>query len=176
VKLRKQERETARDYVDRESHYLWGKRYLLKICEHDAAPAVELKHRQMILRLRPGTDKGKRRALVDRWYREEIKKAVPPLLAHWQPLLGVRAERFFVRRMRTLWGSCRPRRPMEPALGKFLPPVPRSRARHRGNPIHRGNGFSFSHPHDASENQQGVSPIRCQPSWFLPKKPDIGFW
>ncbi len=106
VKLRKQERETARDYVDRESHYLWGKRYLLKICEHDAAPAVELKHRQMILRLRPGTDKAKRRALVDRWYREEIKKAVPPLLAHWQPLLGVRAERFFVRRMRTLWGSC----------------------------------------------------------------------
>ena len=29
-KLREQERETPREYLDRESHYVWGKRYLLK--------------------------------------------------------------------------------------------------------------------------------------------------
>ena len=28
VKLREQERETPRDFVERESHYVWGKRYL----------------------------------------------------------------------------------------------------------------------------------------------------
>ncbi len=106
AKLRQQERETPRVFIDRESHYLWGKRYLLTICEHDAAPVIELKHRKMHLWVRPGTDEGKRRALVDRWYREQIKKAVPPLLAHWQPVLGVKVETFFVRRMRTLWGSC----------------------------------------------------------------------
>ncbi len=29
-KLREQERETPREYLDRESHYVWGKRYLLR--------------------------------------------------------------------------------------------------------------------------------------------------
>src|SRR5438105_13807457 len=29
MKLRKQERETPREYLERESHYVWGKRHLL---------------------------------------------------------------------------------------------------------------------------------------------------
>jgi len=60
----------------------------------------------MLLRVRPGTDQPKRHALVEDWYREQIKKAVPPLLARWQLLMGVRVERFFVQRMKTKWGSC----------------------------------------------------------------------
>jgi hypothetical protein len=50
-KLRGQERETAREYLDRESHFVWGKRYLLKVIECDEAPSVELKHSRMLLRL-----------------------------------------------------------------------------------------------------------------------------
>src|SRR5438874_7986585 len=41
-KFREQERETPREYLDRESHYVWGKRYLLKVMEEDAAPKVSL--------------------------------------------------------------------------------------------------------------------------------------
>ena len=54
-KLRGQQRETPREYLDRESHYVWGKRYLLRVMERDAAPTVELKHSRMLLRVRPGT-------------------------------------------------------------------------------------------------------------------------
>ncbi len=104
--LRKQERETARDYVDRESHYVWGKRYLLTISESDEPPSIELTHSRMLLRVRPRTDEDKRQALVEEWYREQLKEAVPPLLARWQPLPAVRVERFFVQRMKTKWGSC----------------------------------------------------------------------
>ncbi len=106
AKLRGQERETPREYVERESHYVWGKRYLLSIIEGDQPPAIELKHSRMILRVRPGTAEGKREALVEEWYREQIKAAVPPLLDRWQPLMGVSVERFFVQRMKTRWGSC----------------------------------------------------------------------
>jgi predicted metal-dependent hydrolase len=106
AKLREQERETPRDYVDRESHYVWGKRYLLTVIESDEPPAIELKHRRMLLRVRPGTEESKRQALVEEWYRERLKEAVPPLLARWEPLLGVRVERWFVQRMKTKWGSC----------------------------------------------------------------------
>ncbi len=105
-KLREQERETPREYIDRESHYVWGKRYLLTVREADEPPSVSLKPRRMLLKARPGTSEKKRAALIDEWYRAQIKVAVPPLLERWEMLIGVRAERFFVQRMKTKWGSC----------------------------------------------------------------------
>jgi predicted metal-dependent hydrolase len=107
-KLREQERETPREYLDRESHYLWGKRYLLKVEEKDAAPEVELKHNKMILRIRPGANQETKQAILEAWYRENLKEAVPALIAKWEPLIGVKVERFFVQRMKTKWGGCSP--------------------------------------------------------------------
>ena len=106
TRLREQEREIPREYVERESHYVWGTRYLLTVSESDEPPSIEVKHGCIHLRVRPRSDEDKRRALVEEWYRGQLKEAVSPLLARWQPLLGVRVERFFVRRMKTRWGSC----------------------------------------------------------------------
>jgi predicted metal-dependent hydrolase len=105
-KFRAQERETRRDYVDRESHYVWGKRYLLKVQEANRAPSVELKHNQMFLTVRPGAGREKREAVVTAWYRDQVRDAVTPLLEKWEPILGVHANQIIVRRMRTRWGSC----------------------------------------------------------------------
>ncbi len=107
-KLRDQERETPREYLERESHYVWGKRYLLVIAETVATPGVELTHRRMLLRVRPGTDEAKREAIVRAWYRDQLRTAVPPLIAKWEPILGVKVARFFVQQMKTKWGSCVP--------------------------------------------------------------------
>jgi predicted metal-dependent hydrolase len=107
-KLRAQQRETPREYLDRESHYVWGKRYLLKIVEEDAAPEVTLKHSKMLLRVRPGTSDETKQAIVARWYREQIKISAPDLIAKWEPKMGVKVERFFVQQMKTKWGSCNP--------------------------------------------------------------------
>lgn len=105
--LREQEREPPREYLDRESHYVWGRRYLLTVVEADRF-AVELKHNKMLLHVRPATSEDKRRAIVEAWYREQIKAAVPDLIAKWEPRLGVRVARFHVQRMKTRWGSCNP--------------------------------------------------------------------
>lgn len=107
-KLREQERETPREYLDRESHYVWGKRYLLSLVEKEAAPSVELKHRKMILQLRPAASHEKRQEVLDAWYREQLKKAAPPLIAKWEKVFGVQAGKVFVRKMKTKWGSCSP--------------------------------------------------------------------
>ena len=107
-KLREQERETPREYLDRESHYVWGKRYLLKIVEQDAAPIVSLQHSTLWLQVRPGTDEARKQAVVAEWYREQLKEAAPPLIAKWEPLMGVKVARFFVQHMKTRWGSCNP--------------------------------------------------------------------
>ena len=109
-KLREQERETCREYIDRESHYVWGKRYLLRIVEAEGAPAVELQANRIILRVRPGASSEARGAVVSRWYREQLKAAVPDLLAKWEPILRVNAQRVFVQKMKTKWGTCNPDR------------------------------------------------------------------
>lgn len=108
AKVQQQERETRREYLDRESHYVWGARYLLQLAERDQPPAVELKHRRMVLTVRAGTDAGKREAIVARWYRNQIRRVVPPLVAKWEPILGVNVERVFVQQMKTRWGGCNP--------------------------------------------------------------------
>jgi len=105
-KLQEQGREPPRAYVDRESHYVWGERYLLKVVESNEAPSIGLTHSCMLLRVRPGADEKKKQAVVEEWYRQQLKSAVPPLIAKWEPLMGVKVERFFVRRMKTRWGSC----------------------------------------------------------------------
>ena len=74
----------------------------------DGAPAVELKAGSMILRLRAGARADARGAIVSKWYREQLKTAIPDLLAKWEPILGVNAERVFVQKMKTKWETCNP--------------------------------------------------------------------
>lgn len=107
-RLQAQERETPRDYVDRESHQVWGRRYLLQVEEAAAAPRVRIHGGRLQLRVRPGADTQHRAAAVAAWYRQLLKVAVPPLVATWEPRLGVTVKCFFVQHMRTRWGSCNP--------------------------------------------------------------------
>jgi predicted metal-dependent hydrolase len=105
-KLLEQEREAPREYLNRESHYIWGDRYLLTVVEGGVPTTIELSHRKMIFRSRPGWDQAKKQARLEAWYREQLKLAVPPLVAKWERLMGVRVDRVFVQRMKTKWGSC----------------------------------------------------------------------
>ena len=106
IKFHNQVRETPREYLERESHYVWGARYLLKLVESSAAPAVELEHHHLVLRVRPGTTDQRKQAIVENWYRGQVRQAAEPLIAKWELLMGVNVERFFVQRMKTRWGSC----------------------------------------------------------------------
>lgn len=106
--LQDQERETPRDYLNRETHYVWGRRCLLTVVEANERPSVEWRHGRLTLRIRPGSEVANRAAVMDAWYREQLRAAVAALLARWQPDLGVRAERIFVQRMRTPLGELQP--------------------------------------------------------------------
>jgi predicted metal-dependent hydrolase len=105
-KFQQQERETPREYIERESHFVWGKRYLLVVIEADAAPSVELKHGRLVLRVRPSTDRAKREAILEDWYRQQLRNATPRVVEHLERLMNVKVSRFFVQRMKTKWGSC----------------------------------------------------------------------
>ena len=107
-KLREQERETHREYLDRESHYFWGKRYLLTVVEEDRVPFVEISHNRIFLHARPKMNEESKYAIFSAWYREQIKAFVPVLIATWGPIIGAVPEKIHVRKMKTKWGSCNP--------------------------------------------------------------------
>ncbi|ARU41201.1 metal-dependent hydrolase [Armatimonadetes bacterium Uphvl-Ar1] len=105
-KLQSQERITPREYVNGESHYLWGKRYLLHVFETATTPHVVLRARHLELHVRPDSTVEKRAELLETWLRQQLKSAVPKLIAKWEPKIGVEVANFYVQRMKTKWGSC----------------------------------------------------------------------
>ena len=103
-----QDRETPREYLERESHYLWGQRLLLKIEEIEAAPSVEMRHNALLLRVRPDASAETKEAVLADWYRQLVRSAAQPLIETWQARLDVTVVRLYVRQMKTRWGSCNP--------------------------------------------------------------------
>lgn len=109
AKLLGQARETPRQFVERESHYLWGRRYLLSIVEKELKPFVRLDHRRITLTVRPGSTPEKREEIMEEWHRGLLHEAVPPLIRKWETKLGVEVSGYFLQRMKTKWGSCNSR-------------------------------------------------------------------
>ncbi len=107
-KLCGQERETPREYLNRESHYLWGKRYLLKIVEREAPSAVDVQHSAILLYIRPDASQEKKQSVLDAWYRKQLKAAIPDLIALWEKRVVVRVNEFGIKKMKTKWGTCNP--------------------------------------------------------------------
>lgn len=109
TKLHHQARETPRQYVTRESHYLWGKRYLMTVIERDIKPNVMLDHKRITLSIRPGSDHAKRAQVIHDWHKSLLHQFFPPLIHKWERKLGVHVAAYFLQRMKTKWGSCNPK-------------------------------------------------------------------
>ena len=106
TKLQAQARETPRQFVERETHLLWGRRYLLSVVEKDAKPTVTRDHRRITLSVRPGSTVAKREEVMDEWHRALLHQAVPALIEKWELKLGVTVSDYFLQRMKTKWGGC----------------------------------------------------------------------
>lgn len=105
-----QARETPREFVERETHYLWGRRYLLSLRYEDVKPYVAVDHRRIAMTVRPGSSRIKRAEVLHAWQRYLLHRTIPPLIQRWEPRLGVGVDRYFLQRMKTKWGSCNARR------------------------------------------------------------------
>lgn len=106
AKLSSQAREAPRRYVERESHYLWGRRYLLTILERDVKPSVALDHRRIKLTVRPGSPASKKGAVIHQWHKSLLHDHVPALIKKWERRLKVTVDGYHLQRMKTKWGSC----------------------------------------------------------------------
>ncbi|HEY9268852.1 MAG TPA: YgjP-like metallopeptidase domain-containing protein, partial [Methylotenera sp.] len=105
-KLLNQSRETQRQFVERETHYLWGRRYLLSVVEKETKPSVTLDHRRITLIVRPDSDVQKRAEVIHEWHKSLLHEVVPTLISKWEQKLKVKVSGYFLQRMKTKWGSC----------------------------------------------------------------------
>ncbi len=102
-----QDRQSQRDLVGGESHYYQGRRYRLDVIEDDSSPSVRVStNTKMELRIRQGSDRDTREVVLQHWYRRRLRDQLPPLLAKWEPKVGVTLSQVRVKRMKTRWGSC----------------------------------------------------------------------
>lgn len=105
-KLREQARESPRLFIERESHHVWGRRYLLTVMQLESKPKVSLDHKRITLTIRPGSNGKKRAEVIHEWHKSLLHKFVPELIKKWEPKLNVNVTGYFLQRMKTKWGSC----------------------------------------------------------------------
>ncbi|HDO1331450.1 TPA: M48 family metallopeptidase [Aeromonas veronii] len=105
-KLECQARETPRQFVKRESHHVWGRRYLMTVDYQDVKPSVVLSNKRITLIVRPGSSTEKRAEVMHEWHKLLLHEVVPPLVQKWERKLKVSVSGYFLQRMKTKWGSC----------------------------------------------------------------------
>jgi predicted metal-dependent hydrolase len=103
----RQDRQSLREMVTGESHYVQGRRYRLDVIEQDGPASVRLSNtRTLELRVRPKVSRDQREAVLHRWYRQRLRQRIPQLIAQWEPAIGVSVAEWGIKRMKTRWGTC----------------------------------------------------------------------
>lgn len=105
-KLAKQPRETKREFVKRESHFLWGRRYLLNVIHTDGKQHVTIDHKRINLYVNPGARREKREEIFYEWQKKQLHEFVKFQIAKWESIMNVKANSYFLQKMKTKWGSC----------------------------------------------------------------------
>lgn len=100
------DRQSEREMVTGESHYVWGVRRRLKVVERPGRAHMEIDGDRLILYVTPDRNVEQRRAVLDTWYRTQLREAIPGLISTWELKLDTRVPDWIIRRMRTKWGTC----------------------------------------------------------------------
>ena len=106
AKFKRQAREFPRKFINRESHQLWGKYYLLKVNYKNEKPSVTLSNKFIILTVRPGFGIIKRGNVIHDWHKTLLHLFIPILIKKWEKKLNVKVSNYFLQKMKTKWGSC----------------------------------------------------------------------
>ena len=106
TQLQAAERQSVREMVTGESHYVWGSRLRLKVVERPGRSHVEIDGRHLMLYVPESMTTDQRRNVLDRWYRDQLRQAVPELVEKWERRMRVTVPKWSIRRMKTKWGSC----------------------------------------------------------------------
>jgi len=101
-----QPRQTKREMVTGESHYLFGKRYLLDVKYTTTKHEVIKKHSKLELYVHDNTSRENRYKVLETFYRDNLKIEIDKMVTKLQDIIGVDIEFWKIQKMKTKWGSC----------------------------------------------------------------------
>ena len=101
-----QSRQSDREMVSGECHYLWGRRYRLEVVERPGRHEIKVERGKIRLYVSPCTSVENRALVLTQYARSEMKSRVETLIDHWLDVIGVSATAWGVKKMKTKWGSC----------------------------------------------------------------------
>lgn len=102
-----QPRQTERQFISGESHYLFGKRYelIVEVLPH-YVNSIQMKGNKIYMLVKPDTTVEQRADIMRTWYRFQLKKELGPMVERWAEKLGESNYDWQVKQMKTEWGSC----------------------------------------------------------------------
>jgi predicted metal-dependent hydrolase len=106
--LRDAARQTPREMVTGESHFVWGARYRLKVVERPGKAAIQIDGSRLVITVREGTSSETKLRLLQDWQRAELRARLESLIVKWEPVIGRSVPHWSIRKMKTKWGSCNP--------------------------------------------------------------------
>lgn len=101
-----QVRQTAREYVSGESHYLWGKPYRLQVVYEGNKYAITKAPNKIILTAPERATKESRANAFNEWYRQELSRILEGIVSSCEAKTGLYANEYKIKNMRTKWGTC----------------------------------------------------------------------
>ncbi|MFZ1977390.1 MAG: SprT family zinc-dependent metalloprotease [Bacteroidota bacterium] len=105
-----QDRQSRREFVQRESHYYLGRRYFLNVIIQDGPARVIVNSKPVIDFYIPSdANRLRRERILQEWYRKELKTLIPPLIKKWEDIIGIHVDNWGVKKMKTKWGTCNTR-------------------------------------------------------------------
>jgi len=105
-KIRSQKHEPEYLYITNESHYFFGRRYLLKVTESNKKPQVILHHSKIELIVPIGSSKKYKQEKLYQWYRKELQIVLHEMIERYINSMNVSLCHWGIRKVKTKWGSC----------------------------------------------------------------------
>lgn len=83
-----------------------GEAYSLRVQEYSGRNGVVLDNEYLYCYLQTTATEKIKRGLITDWQRQQMQSLLPALIQKWESIIGVHANHWIIKSMKTRWGSC----------------------------------------------------------------------
>ena len=92
--------------VSGEEHHFFGEKFRLKVIKNSAANRLVRKAEVLELHVKGQSSFKQRQKILDDFYRQNLREAIPNLIKKYEEKMGVKVVEFGIKKMKTRWGTC----------------------------------------------------------------------
>ncbi|NLZ66621.1 MAG: M48 family metallopeptidase [Clostridiaceae bacterium] len=105
-RIRSEFRHAFREYISGETHYLWGKPYMLEVVTEGRQYLIQEESSKLIFTVPKGATRESKERAFNAWYRQELQNVLPKIAKPIEEKMGLHAHEYRIKNMKTRWGTC----------------------------------------------------------------------